>query len=154
MTPTQTQIVKAYDDLHLSIEDICEQWPELDPLMIKLTLQSFSPVFRKALKEERELKFTDDAHEIALSTITNLMHTTEDENIKFRCAKFIRQDATGRLDAVRDLGKILVNTELFNAQMKQARAALERTRQVKVIDAKEIIEEPAAPIKQLEEVIK
>lgn len=155
MTSTQAQIVKAYEELHLSIADICEEF-EFDEVEVKMILEQCSVVYRKAVKENKTLGFTDEQHEIAIAKIYNTMMNTEDENLASRLAKYIREDATGRRDAAKNMAAVMLPTIEFNIELKKARMALERTRQVKSLeikDVEEVIPEAPAPVeKQLEKV--
>lgn len=156
MTALQASIVKCYEELHLSIEDICEQFEDFDAIEIKMVLGQFSSAYRKAIKNNTSIAFTDEDHKMAIIGMTNLAQATEDENLQFRIYRYIREDATGRRDT-KNLVGVMIPTLEFNEQMKKARLSLEKTRAIDItcLDVKQEAAEsvaPPAPLNQAENV--
>lgn len=131
MTPGATRIVTLFEDCNLTVEQIALD-EGLDVAAVKATLLMCSTKFRSLSKEKQELDFTDEELAIANRTIVQTMSNTEDENLKVRCARYIRQDKKGRLDRTA-FGKLNINVFQLNADMQKARAALGAAKQ-KVID--------------------
>lgn len=138
MTPQQQQIVIAYEEINLGVEDIAREH-DLDSMVVKACLMQYSLVYREALKAEtgsvdKQLDFTDDELELANKAISNLMQSTEDENMIFRCARYIRQDKKGRLDKAKGLQALNMGVGVFNEQLKKMEAAIDRAKVVKGSD--------------------
>jgi len=123
------QILNLYEKLNLSLEDIAED-RDISLTEVKAVLMQYSSIYRGAIKEDKTLDFTDSELELANKAIAEIMLSTDDENIKFRAAKYIRQDKKGRLDAAKNMRGLNINVFTFNDQMKRAQMSLERTRAV------------------------
>lgn len=135
------QIVKAYEEVHLSIADIASEF-RLSELEIKMCLAQFSRVYRDAVEEEGEKVldgFREQDNAQALDVIRELMLTSDDNNLRFRAAKFLRQDVTGRLDSMKGIRDLNINVMAFNEQMEKMRLSKERTMKV-IEDNKKVIE--------------
>ena len=156
MTAEHTQIVKAYEDLHLGPLDIAEQ-RDLPILEVKMVLAQFSSKYRKDVGDDKDgkkqLDFTDSQLEEANQVIHRLMNS-EDENIQYRCARYIRDDKKGRKDGLKNLKKLNINVSLFNEQtMKNALRSIAASKQLNdagpqtssnVVDVQEVKEESKA----------
>lgn len=129
MTAENTNIVTAYETLGLKPAEIATEF-NMDELAVKATLMQFSGKFRADLRagEDKSLDFGDTDLEEANQTIVRLMRHSEDENLQFRAAKFIRNDKKGRLDIVKGIGNLNVNISLFNQHLKAAQRAKELSR--------------------------
>jgi hypothetical protein len=129
MNAANQQIVTAFEDLGMSPEEIAED-QDLDVVAVKAILAQSSRRFRKAAAADETLNFSDTELKAANETILQLMQSSEDENIRFRAAKYIRDDKKGRLDAVSKMNGMNVNVLMFNDHMKKALEAVERSRQI------------------------
>lgn len=127
MTGEVAQIVKSYENLHLSLEDIAKDsgFPVDE---IKSVLLQYSVLYRKEMKAGNNFKdYTDEEALAAKHAIVSIMQSTDDDNLKFRAAKLIRDDKLGRKDIAKNMKGLNVNVFLFNEQMKRARISSERT---------------------------
>lgn len=131
MTGQQQQIVTAFEELGLSPEEIAEQ-QEIEELSVKATLLQFSGKFRTECKEDGASivnhNFADNDLVEANATIAYIMRNGEDEHVRFRAAKYIRDDKKGRLDALKNLSKLNINVAIFNEQLLKAREAKEKSK--------------------------
>lgn len=112
MTGSTQQIVTAYEDNNMSVEQIIEAFDnEFDAVAIHAVLSQFSGKYRNdnaSKSKSDEVKtpgFTEDDEELALRTIRSLAEYAEDENLRGRMAMFMREDRRGRRDAVSKLGQ-------------------------------------------------
>lgn len=129
MTAEIQQIVKAYEELHLGVEDIASE-RELDCLEVKMCLMQFSSQYRKDIKldskNERQLDFTDEQLERANQVISQIMDSSEDDNLRSRMARYIRDDKKGRKDGLKNVKKLQINVAMFNAEvMRNALKSIE-----------------------------
>lgn len=140
MNSEALQIVKAYEELNIGPSDIAEA-RELDVVEVKMVLAQHSVQYRKDVgKEEKsgkkQIGFTDEQHEMAVEAIFGTMLSTDDDNLKTRLAKYIREDKTGRRDVhLKNLKKLNINVAVFNQQMQRANASLERSKEKKLSNA-------------------
>lgn len=132
MTNTATQIVSAYERLNLSLEDIASE-QDISVTEVKLVLSQFSSVFRAAVKEDRDDSFTDDESLLVRDGMIRLLNETEDENLRFRILKYVRDDKKGRKDAIVGLNKVNINIALFNEQLKRMQLVAGVTRSITAI---------------------
>lgn len=144
MTSEVTQIVKAYEEANVSPSDIASD-RELDVCEVKLVLAQFSPKYQRDIKgatgeRKKELDFNDDQLEMANNILYGTMLSTDDDNLKTRLAKYIRDDKKGRKDVhLKNLKKLNINVSVFNQQMMRANASLEKSKQ-KAIGSSHIAE--------------
>lgn len=122
------QIVNAYEDAHLSLEDINVEFPEMDIVGIKAVLIQYSSSYRQALKDNAkqgveglEKDFTDIDLQFVTKGMIQLAQETFDENLKFRCFKYVRDDAKGRKDGNKAKFNINTNIIVFNEHLRKAR---------------------------------
>lgn len=122
------QIVNAYEDAHLSLEDINVEFPEMDIVGIKAVLIQYSNLYRTALKEAAkegastlEKDFTDEDLHFVTSSLGQMARETDDPNLKFRLLKYIRDDAKGRKDGNKAKFNINTNIIVFNEHLRKAR---------------------------------
>ena len=117
-----TAIRESYDTLGLSVEEIAEQ-QELDVTAVKAALLQSSAKYRAQSKKEDELNFTPDEQAIAKRVIAELAMGAEDDHVRLRAAKYLRDDAKGRLD----LGKasdLRINVLQFNQILVRAKESI------------------------------
>jgi len=134
MTGANQQIVTAFEDLGLTPEEIAHE-QELDLTCVKATLMQFSSTYRRSCKVVEEHNFTDEEHVMARQVIANIARYSDDESLQLRAAVYIRDDKTGRLDAVKQMAGLNINVLEFNTDMKKALASIERSKNT-VIEAK------------------
>ena len=129
MSPTAKQIVQCYEELHLDLQAIVEQFPDFDIAEIKTVLISYSTLYRHDIKmsEGSNLDFKDDELAEVTRGIIELARNTEDENLKFRVLRYIRNDKKGRLDVMKNLTGLRINVLEFNERFQKALRAEERT---------------------------
>jgi hypothetical protein len=106
-------------------EQIAEEY-NLEIESIKATLMQFSSVFRQNAKKDDQLNFTDQELIAANQTIAQIMQYSEDDNLRLRAARYLRDDKKGRLDAVKMAG-LNINVLQFNVQLQKARKAIQES---------------------------
>jgi len=109
----------------MSLAEIAED-EDLEVGAVKAALMQCSPKFRNESKTVVDLQFSEDDQLVAKQIIAELASNSEDENVKLRAAKYIRDDSKGRLD----LGSknaprinVLVFNEALERAARQMRAA-------------------------------
>lgn len=130
MTGQQQQILTAFEQLGMTVDEIALD-NDVEVLSVKSTLLQYSEAYRNSCKvsgEKEDTNFTGNDLEEANQVILSLMRHAEDENLRGRMAKYIRDDKKGRLDALSGLGKININVAIFNQQLLKARQAKERSK--------------------------
>lgn len=129
LTGINQQILTAYEELGMSINEIATEFDGIDIVAIKSILMSFSPKYRKDMTENKSLDFNDNELSEANSVILHLMRYSEDEHIRARLARYVRDDKKGRLD-IAGIGRngLNVNILMFNQRLAQARVAKERSK--------------------------
>jgi hypothetical protein len=132
LTGINQNIITAFEDLHMSPEQIAQEF-DADIIAIKACLSQFCPAFRKAAKADPLLDFSDDELQEANRAISHLLHS-DDDNIRFRAAKYLRNDKKGRLDGVNGIKTMNLNVLMFNERLQQARSAKDRSKQTAVGD--------------------
>lgn len=130
MTAANEQIVSAFEDSGMSVDEIA-QGLGFDIIAVKAVLMQHSPIYRKQSKKEDALQFTEDEASEMKGIILNIARYEEDDqNLKFKAAKFILEDKKGRLDIGKQMPALNINVLSFNEQMKKALAAEQRTLQI------------------------
>lgn len=126
MTSLTTTIVKLYEEQHWDLNLIAKEVGfEVDE--VKAVLVQYSGGYRKDIKAEVGTDYNDNDLALATSAIKEVMLSTEDEHLRVRCARYIRDDKKGRLDAIAGLGGLNINIFEFNDALRQARLAKEAT---------------------------
>lgn len=129
MTAQLQIILKQYDEHNMSIEDIVnESEGEYEVESVKAVLAQYSAKYRAAVRGDKGNgeDFTQDEGEMAKQTIARIMLSTDDDYLKFRTAKYIRDDKKGRLD-VDKMNGLKIDVMTFNFHIKQVKEARERT---------------------------
>lgn len=134
MIAEHTQIIKAYEELNLGPSDIALE-RDLPIVEVKMVLMQFCSKYRKDTGADKEnklqLDFTDEQLERANQTIYQIMESSEDENLRSRMAKYIRDDKKGRKDALRNIKKLNINVSQFNhITMQNALRSLEASKSI------------------------
>ena len=88
MTAASQQIVTAYEDLGMTIDEIAAQGLG-EPVAIKAVLLQWSQKYREDTKTNKSCDFTDEDRDQALAVIRNAAMYAEDEHLRFRAAKYI-----------------------------------------------------------------
>jgi hypothetical protein len=146
VTACNQQIVTAFEELGLSPEEIAAE-QELDIASVKAILLQNSSVYRKAANKSDDLNFSDEELVRANQVIVQLAQYSEDENLRAKCAMYIRDDKRGRRDVAKQIAGIgTMHALAFNEQMKKALEAVNRAKAA-VIDIPAL----AAPSHQLTE---
>lgn len=127
MTPQETKIVEMYQTLQMTIEEIAEE-EDLEQLSIKACLLQYSPDYKSLVDPSWGGALNRDFSDIDLAEATRVLVTlasnAEDEHVRLRAAKYIRDDKKGRLDSVALFGKLNINVVMFNEQLEKARKAI------------------------------
>lgn len=130
MSALITQIVKAYEELNLSLDIIAEEF-SCSELEVKTILMSYSRQYRKDMNidgsEGKKLNFSEDDLSLVTEGMMQLFHSTDDEQLKFRILKYVRDDAKGRKDMDKNLGKLILNAVEFNNALQLVASSRERT---------------------------
>mgnify|MGYP007068387253 CR=1 FL=1 len=126
MTAANEQIVAAFEDNNMSIEEIADDFG-YDALAVKAILMQNSVAYRKQMKINPDMNFTEDEAVEMRNIVVSLARYAENQDLQFRCARYILDDLKGRLDMGNQVKNININITNFNEQMKRARAAAERT---------------------------
>lgn len=136
-SPDTTQIVAAYEDAGMPIEQIAECFAEGNVLNVKMVLQQFSSKYRDHIAGEGKGStddFTAEQQKAAMGVIYNVMTQTEDDYLRLRSAMYIRNDVKGRLDKV-DEKRLQINIGQLNAVFSNANSKLKSIlSSAKVID--------------------
>jgi hypothetical protein len=133
MTAANQQIISAYEDLGMTPDEIAQD-QDLDVAAVKSVLIQFSTAFRKDVKKDDALDFTEDQVRRATDVILHLAQYSEDENIRFRAARYIRDDKKGRLDVIKSMTGLNINVLTINEQMKRAIDAVNKSKGIIDVD--------------------
>ena len=121
MSGGSQQIVTLYEDCGMSIEEIA-QAGHGDVLAIKAVLTQFSGKYREMMSGEKKvLDFTDEDLDQVNAVIRNAAMYAEDEHLRFRAAKYIRDDKKQRLDGVKGLKSLNINLNAFMLHLNKAK---------------------------------
>lgn len=129
MTAGNLSIIQSFEELGMTPEEIAET-EDLDLSAVKGILMQNSAKYRKACKKDIDFCFDDDEALAAKQVIANLMRYSEDENLRFRAAKYCLDDKKGRLDVVKQQTGLNINVLQFNEHMQQALAAVKRSKEL------------------------
>ena len=121
MTAVVTQIVKAYETLHLDLEEIARE-VEVSIFEVKSVLNQYSQMYRMDCKEDKDLDFSDDELLVANSTIVKLMNS-EDDHVALRAATFVRDDKKGRKEVKSALKSMVIDVLEFNERIRRMQLA-------------------------------
>jgi hypothetical protein len=128
MQAATAQIVSMFETLGMGVEDIAEQ-QGMDPIAVKAALLQGSRAYRESQvsnsKDEECGVFTSREEQLARQAIVDLAAGSDDEHIRLKAAKYIRDDKKGRLDKAA-VGKLNINVLVFNETLRKARAAKAR----------------------------
>lgn len=136
----QVSAITALYEGGLSVEQIATD-QELEVVSVKAALLQGSAQYRKEIAQVQDegggSVFTSSEEELARKTIVELMTCSDVDNVRFRCARYLRDDHKGRLD-VNKINKLNINVTVFNETLQRARQAKERGR-AKCIDIPTVV---------------
>jgi uncharacterized protein (DUF58 family) len=132
------QIAKAYDE-GSSLDELVETFG-YDAEQVKQILIQFSSRYRSEVKRETiGTDFTEDDLALATNAVKEIMQSTDDDYLRFRCARYLRDDKKGRLDALKGLGSLKIDVQTINIALRQAHQAKLATNSEKpVIELEEV----------------
>lgn len=120
-------MISAYEQ-GMSVEEIAENM-EFETTAVKAALYQGSQLYRDRSKKDIDLKFNESEQEQAKRAIIRVMQSSDDDYLILRAAKYIRDDAEGRLDnPLKGLKTMNVNVIAFNEQLIRAREGKERSK--------------------------
>ena len=150
MTASNNTIVESYESLGMTPDEIAtDQLWEVES--VKLVLLQHSPLYRERLAVNGSEKYNENSTRetfnkeeelLARDVIVRLAGSSEFDAIAFRAARFIIDERKGRND-IQTMKTLNLNVTLINQRMRQAKQALARAKEQKIIDIE--------PTKQLEE---
>jgi len=118
------QIRISYETEGMSLEEIAQD-RDLDIVATKAALMQCSPKYRKdcgkEAPDESTLNFSSEQQLQARDVIHEIMVASEDDHLRFKAAVYLRDDAKGRKDVVRDTKNLTFNLFDFNSKMRELR---------------------------------
>lgn len=129
MTAASQQIVTAFEDVGLTPEAIAAEY-EYEVSVVKATLAQYSSKYRSAATKDDDLGFKDDEAKEMQDIILQIARYSEDDNLRFKAARYVRDDKKGRLDLIKQLPGLNISVLAFNAQMQKANEAIARAKQI------------------------
>lgn len=142
MSGSDQQIVTSYEELGMTVEQIsCDTgW---EPLAVKASLLQNSSLYRaeqnsKGATLENAGKVTPNPIEDfdqkdlidSKTVLRELLHAEDDPHLRFKVAKFMRDEKKGRLDPIRAIKDIKnITVQQFNITLVKAREARARAAQ-------------------------
>ena len=129
MTAANQKIVSAYEVLNMSPDDIANA-EGFDLGAVKIILNQCSSKYRADCSGndvDESLDFSDIDLVAANAVITQALYS-DDEFLRVRAAKYIRNDKKGRLDIKRDLRQLNFNIIQINDHFRQAMESLQQSR--------------------------
>ncbi len=130
MNLSNDQIVALYDKSGISVDKIAELF-ELPQDVIIMALAGKSSKFREDYKDD-ECIFPKDTQKLAAAVMSECLHE-QDANIRIRAAKFIINEAKGRHD-VSNFKNLNVNVNILNDHYSKAMAAIQKSKEQKVVE--------------------
>jgi hypothetical protein len=137
MTAELTTIKTAYEQENMTPEEIADD-RGLDLAAVKAGLMQVSANYRKACgKEEEEedtLNFSRDEQQRVKDALLDIGLGAEDDHLRFKALVYIRDDAKGRKDVVKNIGGQNFNILMINEKMKQVREVADRIKGQRAIN--------------------
>lgn len=125
-------IVTLYEVEGMSPEEIAFS-EEYELTAIKATLLQFSSKYKEAIKANIEEGFTENEEKAARQVIAQLSQYAEDDNLRFRAAKYVRDDKLGRLDILKKTNGLNINLLMINGAFQKALERVDKAKQA-IID--------------------
>jgi len=134
MTSLEQQVISAYDECDLSVEEILAEFEGLERESVLVTLQKFSSKYKDGVKSGEEKNVLTDSEMDALKAVLmNLALDGECEAVKFSAAKFMFNEGKGRNNPQKNIGRSLtVNILQLNEQLKAGQSRYQQARERKL----------------------
>jgi len=136
MTQELATIKTAYEQENMTPEEIAED-RALDLAAVKAGLMQCSSVYRKNCGKEDEeideLNFSRDEQRRVRDALLDLALGADDPHLQFKALTYVRDDAKGRKDVVKQLGGQNFNILMINEKMRQVREVTDRIKGQKAI---------------------
>jgi hypothetical protein len=134
MTSLEQQVISAYDECDLSVDEILSEFEGLERESVIVTLQKFSTKYRDGVKSGEEKNvLTADEMDALKSVLMNLALDGECEAVKFSAAKFMYNEGKGRNNPQKNIGRSLtVNILQLNEQLKAGQSRYLQAREKKL----------------------
>lgn len=124
MTSEEKAIKSAYEDNGMLPEDISID-RDLNVGAVKACLMNVSAKYRKDCghepTNEDKLNFSDDDLMDMNRVIKDIALGSDDDNLRFKAATYIRDDKKGRKEVVKNTHNTGINVILINERMAQVR---------------------------------
>lgn len=137
MTAELTTIKTAYEQENMSPKEIADD-RGLDLAAVKAGLMQVSSQYRKACGkediEEDTLNYSRDEQQRVKDALLDIGLGADDDNLRFKALMYIRDDAKGRKDVVKNMGGQNFNILMINEKMKQVREVADRIKQKSITD--------------------
>ena len=137
MSAELNTIKTAYEQENMTPEEIAED-RGLDLAAVKAGLMQVSVSYRKACgKEEPEedsLNFSRDEQQRVKDALLDIGLGAEDDHLRFKALVYIRDDAKGRKDVVKNIGGQNFNILMINEKMKQVREVADKIKGQRMIN--------------------
>ncbi len=131
MTAANQHIVTCFETLGMSPEQIAEA-EQLELVAVKAILYQCSGAYRESIKAgAANLDFSDVELQEANAVIAQLMRYSEDDGLRYRAAKYLRDDKKGRRDRLSGLKSLNINITQINAHLGQVAKQMTLARQNK-----------------------
>lgn len=127
MTASSQQIVTCYEELGMSPEEIVAAGHG-QLLAVKAVLVQWSAKYRTAMQADQELDFNDNDKAQAVQVIRSLAFNAEDEHLRARMSRYIRDDTKGRLDVAKGLQNLNISFALFAEHLEKANEIVSQRR--------------------------
>jgi len=109
----------------------------LDLAAVKAGLMQVSSQYRKDCgkeqPEEDTLNFSRDEQQRIKDALLDIGLGAEDDHLRFKCLTYMRDDAKGRKDVVKQLGGQNFNILMINEKMRQVREVTEKIKTQRAI---------------------
>lgn len=134
MTSLEQQVISAYDECDLSVEEILAEFEGLERESVLVTLQKYSSKYKDGVKSGEEKNIlTEDEMESLKSVLMNLALGSQCEAVQFSAAKFMFNEGKGRNNPQKNIGRSLtVNILQLNEQLKAGQSRYQQARERKL----------------------
>lgn len=126
----------AYEQENMTPEEIAED-RGLDLAAVKAGLMQVSTQYRrecgKEQPEEDTLNFSRDEQQRVKDALLDIGLGAEDDHLRSKVLMYIRDDAKGRKDVVKQLGGQNFNILMINEKMRQVREVTEKIKTQRAI---------------------
>jgi hypothetical protein len=121
ITAYEQQLVEAYDECGLTVDELCAEFVDLQRESILVTLQRHSSKYNAGVKAGTEKSvLSEDEMETLKGVLFDLAIGADCEAVKLTAARFMWNEGKGRNDKHKNIGKnININVLQINQQLKQ-----------------------------------